>query len=129
MKLRLIVFLLLSTAAFAQKVHLTWVNPAPASCGPATAINIYRSDSLGGEILATATLANSKIAAVTPPLSSYDDATVIFGQTKYYKATAWYGGPCGGKESVFSNEAPVVIPPQIIIFSAPTSLQTSVVIP
>lgn len=124
-----LMLMFLAPIAVAQKVVLKWTNPATnPSCGPISAVNIYRSDTLGGEIIGTASLPGNKIATLAPGTTTYTDATVTFGQTKYYKATEWAAAPCSA-ESVFSNEAIVVIPVQVIIISPPTGLTSSVVIP
>jgi len=115
--------MLISVAA-AQTVHLAWQPPSatPPSCGAITQAQVYRADVSGGEAIGI-----NKIASVLLPAASYDDKTVAFGKTYWYKIS-WWSLPCN-KESPFSNEVSAAIPAQIIIIPAPVLAPAQVVIP
>lgn len=119
------VFLLLTSSAFAQKVHLSWTQSPDPSCGPVTGYNVYRADASGTENFA------SPLATVPGTVSVFDDATVVFNHTYFYKVKAFDGVACGNGISNASNEATAVIPQQIIIVQpqAPVLNAPSVIIP
>jgi len=79
----------------APYVTLSWV----PSVSQVTGYNIYRGTSRSG----TYTKINSKLDQD----SSYTDATVVSGNTYYYKTTAVNSG---GKESTYSNGVEVAVP-------------------
>ena len=113
----------LGGSAFAQKVVLNWnaVTP-PANC-TITAYNVYSSATAGGEVMGTHPLTPNGVTGTT-----FTDSTVAYGQTRYYKVSAWAGAPCS-KESAFSNEVSATVPAQIIIVNAPVLQAPQVVIP
>lgn len=124
-KLRRIGALLLLVAGFtvcasAQKVTLSWVQPAAPSCGPIQGYNVYWSATPNGEVIGTHPLTPTAITGTT-----FTDPTVTFGITREYKVTTW---ACN-KESVFSNAFTATIPAQIIIIPPPTGLAGQVTIP
>lgn len=118
----------LSLTAAAQKVNLSWTASANQPCGQITAYNVYRSNTPGGEVLGTNILGSTKAVGATLAPTTYIDTAVTFGQTWFYKVTA-FSTPCGSKESAFSNETQAAIPAQIIIIPAPTLSPAQVQIP
>lgn len=115
----------LLSAAFAQTVHLSWTQSPNPSCGPVTGYNVYRADASGAENFTL------PLATVAATASTYDDTTVVFAHTYFYKVKSFDGVPCGNGVSAASNEVSAVIPAQIIIVqpAAPVLNAPSVVIP
>jgi hypothetical protein len=79
-----------------HSVTLSWT----ASVSPNIAgYNVFRSTQSGGPY--------TKISPAPTPGTTFQDPTVFPGQTYFYVATAV---DSGGSQSVYSNEAPAVIP-------------------
>jgi hypothetical protein len=78
-----------------HSVSLSWTDVDAGIVG----YNVYRGGALGGPYV--------KINSALETTTAYSDIAVLAGQTYYYVSTAVDGS---GMESVYSNEAQVVIP-------------------
>ncbi len=85
---------LASTTSTSHHASLSW----GASTSTVDGYNVYRSSASGGPY--------TRINATTLTVLTFDDTTVVAGQTYYYVVTA----TTAGVESTYSNEVQAVVP-------------------